>query len=199
MEHVLQLIPTLKRRYNPTQYHKLTSKLSSLPFLNVTNFMSGPRKAPQDLYDCSKPELQALFHGKELFPCPPFNCDEYISLLRDCNLRITVAGNALMSLIHENAVSCSNLQEPQKVGKRCFLQVKAVLDYIRKEPSVLDDIITFPNNNDNNCVVVQGQAARKLKVNPNRVGWEIRDRSISSSNNKIPNSLKKRIQGTIKN
>ena len=133
MEHVLHLIPILKRRHNATEYHNLTCKLSSLPFLNVT---SGPRKAPKELYDYSKPELRALFRGKPLFPCSPFNCDEFLSQLRDCKLQTSVGGSVLLDLIHDNAVSCCNLREPQEVSKQCFSRAKAALDYIRKKPNI---------------------------------------------------------------
>ena len=143
MEHVLQLMPIMQRRYSATKYCNLTSKLSSLPFINVTNLTSDSRKAPQELYDCSKTEIRALFQGKQLFPCLPFT--QYLSQLRDCKLQTSVPGNVLLTLIKDNAVKCINPPKPQEVSKQCFLQAKAVLNYIRKVPNVLDDIIVnFP-------------------------------------------------------
>ena len=143
MEHVLQLMPIMQRRYDATEYCNLTSKLSKLPFINITNLTSGPRKAPQELYDCSKTEIHDLFQGKQLFPCLPFS--QYLSKLRDCKLQTSVPGNVLLMLIIDNAVKCIDPPEPQKVSKQCFLQSKAVLNYIRKVPNVLDDIIVnFP-------------------------------------------------------
>ena len=138
MEHVLQLMPILQKRYHAIEYYELPSKLSRLPFLNVDNSTSSPRKAPQELYDCSKPEIHALFQGKQLFPRPPFT--NYLSQLRECKLQTSVGGDVLLSLIHDNAVQCINPTEPQIVSKQSFSQAKAILGYIRKVPSVLDII-----------------------------------------------------------
>ena len=141
MKHVLQLMPILQKRYCATKYNELTSKLSRLPFLNVDNPISGSRKAPQELYDCSKPEIHALFQGKQNFPRPPFT--EYLSQLRECKLQTSVGGDVLLRLIYESAVEWINPSEPRLVSKQYFSQAKAVLGYIRKVPNVLDVIVNF--------------------------------------------------------
>ena len=142
MEHVLQLVPILKRRYKPACIHTLTSKLSCLPFIPVDTF--GSRKAPKDLYDSSKSELRALFHSKPLFPRPPFDDSDYLKILRECHLQTTVQGHDLLKLLlHE--VGCKSPDEPQRVSKQKLLQVKAVINYIKKEPHVLDQFVNAPD------------------------------------------------------
>ena len=40
---------------------------------------------------------------------------------------------------------CKSPLEPQKVSKQCVSQAKAILGYIRKVPSILDEMVCFPS------------------------------------------------------
>ena len=142
MEHVLQLIPIYKKKYQPRVFHELTLKLSSLRFVPVN--VLGERRAPQELYDLSKPELRALFHEKHLFPRPPFDDREYLKQLRECNLRTNIEGNVLLSLVNEIAVNRKTSLKPQSVSKLHLSQAKAILSYIRKVPDILNERVIFP-------------------------------------------------------
>ena len=137
MIQVLQYFPVLKR--NTSYGESFKKKLASLPFIHVEKNVC--RKATKELYDCSKSVLKDLFHGLPVFPLPPFDQEDLLVHLRECELQTTVQGQNLVDILM-NASSIRSWQ-PKLVTEQCFTQVKAVLAYIGEQPNVLSNIVNI--------------------------------------------------------
>ena len=127
MSDIIVQLPTWKWNY-PNDIPILLKSVSELPFLPVDGNVSSQRRRPKDLYDPSNSELQALFQGEQVFPCAPFNGQNYLLPLRECGLMSEVSPQAIVNII--TSIGLPSSTRPQQVDPVRYSRAKAVLSYL---------------------------------------------------------------------
>ena len=157
MEHVLQCqFPVLRVQWNSREF---INQLANLAFIRCVEH-SNTRKAPSDLYDSSDDLLKDIFQEMPVFPLSPFNTEELLRYLRECNLKTAVSGQQLYDLLDK--VTSTSSDQPQCTYKLRLTQVKAIVSYIDKNNGILHDSI-FINRGWNYITLLQ--ALKQLSKN----------------------------------
>ena len=112
-------------------------ELRVLPFIPFSSECSS-RKSPQDLYDPSKSVLRQLYSGKEVFPLPPFDREEYLLHLRTCGLKTSINGQDLYDILTEISQDYS----PAQINANTMIRGKTVFMCLNSYEGLLSNYIS---------------------------------------------------------
>ena len=114
-------------KFDVLVYHNgnIPDLLENIEFVMTS---SGVHKCPKDLYDPDSSELHQIFYDAPVFPIAPYDKPQFISALRMCGLRTSIAPQEVLDTILKIGMPAQST--PQSTDVKKFSCARAILKYI---------------------------------------------------------------------